>query len=634
MPDTAATLKSRPTVVSVGGESEADYSLFGVESESFSVQVLPFVPPDGSTGQWEVIVMPTSKYQSMGGEVHGVVRSDARFDALHAALQVEQATRHFSQPLPHLPLRSSLLGNKVSAYCAELQAYVASLSSHPECHEAKPFVEFVTRSENESDPFASPVSPHDRRDAGAKGPTIARNPSNKFGTSQAGGAGSPLERERSDSGGAQPCTRVTISWVDESGEHVETLPVLTPTHGMGNRVIDVRALGAKTGFFTHDPGFTSTSSCVSAITYIDGENGVLLHRGYPIAPLATGCSFPEVAYLLIEGELPADAELDRFECELKAHWMVHEKLLSFYQGFRSDAHPMAIMVGVVGALSAFYPDSMDIFSDSQRRLSAVRLIAKMPTIAALAYKTAIGQPVIYPDNSLGFVENFLHMMFATPCAPYRVDPVHARALQTIFVLHADHEQNASTSTVRIASSSQANPFACIAAGIASLWGPAHGGANEAVLRMLDEIKTPDRIPLFLAKAKDKSDPFRLMGFGHRVYKNFDPRAQLMRGVCRDVLATVCKDGLTPELELAQKLEAAALADEYFAKRKLYPNVDFYSGIVLRALGIPRNMCARRALATRSALDALRAIARLKAAARPPPPRPSRAKHPPPPASRP
>jgi len=381
---------------------------------------------------------------------------------------------------------------------------------------------------------------------------------------------------------------VTISWEDADGAHSAELPVLHPAHDMGNRVIDVSALAAKTGFFTHDPGFTSTSSCMSAITYIDGANGVLLHRGYPIEQLARTCSFPEVVFLLVEGELPDALELLAFERELKMHWMVHEKLSQFYQGFKSDAHPMAIMVGVVGALSAFYPEAMCIHEASARRTSAVKLIAKMPTIAALAYKTAIGQPVVYPRNHLSWAANFLHMMFATPCEEYHVNPVHAAALETIFILHADHEQNASTSTVRIASSSQANPFACIAAGIASLWGPAHGGANEAVLRMLEEIETVERIPLFLAKAKDKADPFRLMGFGHRVYKNFDPRATLMRQVCADVLSTV-DTRLNVKLQLAQELERAALTDEYFVKRKLYPNVDFYSGIVLTAIGIPVNM---------------------------------------------
>jgi len=335
-----------------------------------------------------------------------------------------------------------------------------------------------------------------------------------------------------------------------------------------------------------DPGFTSTSSCVSAITFIDGDAGILLHRGYRISDLAERCSFPEVAYLLIEGELPTTSELRKFEAELKLHWMVHERLIAFFQGFKSDAHPMAIMVGVVGALSAFYPDSADINDARQRRLSAIRLIAKVPTIAAILYKHTIGEPVVYPTSSLPFAHNLLRMLFATPCEEYVVNPVHAQALETILILHADHEQNASTSTVRIASSSQANPFACIAAGIASLWGPAHGGANEAVLRMLDEIGTPDRIPLFLARAKDKSDPFRLMGFGHRVYKNFDPRAKLMQGIAERVLATVES---TPQLELARQLEAAARRDEYFVKRKLYPNVDFYSGIVLRAIGIPVSM---------------------------------------------
>jgi len=360
------------------------------------------------------------------------------------------------------------------------------------------------------------------RPASREAPTLVRLGSGKVG------AGSPGEGSGKEGGGK--ATKVTLSWSDESGDHSVELPVLHPNSGLGNPVIDVRSLNAKTGFFTHDPGFTSTSSCESAISFIDGAKGLLMHRGYPIEQLASSCSFLEVAFLLIEGELPTAPQLRRFEAEVHKNWMVHEKLLSFFGGFKSDAHPMAIMVSVVGALSAFYPDSVNIHDAAQRRLSAIRMVAKMPTIAAIAYKTSIGEPVVYPSNALPFAANFLHMMFATPAEPYKVDPVHAEALEMILLLHADHEQNASTSTVRIASSSQANPFACIAAGIASLWGPAHGGANEAVLRMLGEIGTVERIPAFIAKAKDKADPFRLMGFGHRVYKNFDPRAKLMQKV--------------------------------------------------------------------------------------------------------
>ena len=369
---------------------------------------------------------------------------------------------------------------------------------------------------------------------------------------------------------------VKLSWTDGAGDHSVDLPVLEPPSGLGASVIDVRALHAKTGFFTHDPGFTSTSSCESAVTYLDGDNGVLLHRGYPIEDIAEKCNFDETTYLLMQGELPTEAQLKDWQHQLRHHSMLHEKMINFYSGFKSDAHPMAIMVSVVGALSAFYKDSVNIHDAGERRLSAIRMIAKMPTIAALAYKTAVGQPCVYPDNSRSFANNFLRMMFATPCEPYEPNPVHAKALEAILVLHADHEQNASTSTVRIASSSQANPFACIAAGIASLWGPAHGGANEAVLRMLAEIGSRDNIPEFIARAKDKNDPFRLMGFGHRVYKNYDPRAKLLRKMCHDVLATMNVED-HPDLLLAQELEQLALQDEYFVKRNLYPNVDFYSG---------------------------------------------------------
>ncbi|GAB3115707.1 citrate synthase [Novispirillum itersonii] len=356
----------------------------------------------------------------------------------------------------------------------------------------------------------------------------------------------------------------------------------------GPSVADIRKFYGETGLFTYDPGFTSTGSCESKITYIDGDAGVLRHRGYAIEDLAENCDFLEVAHLLLRGELPNAAERDTFESTITHHTMVHEQLTRFYQGFRRDAHPMAIMCGVVGALSAFYHDSLDINDPHHRMVSQHRLIAKMPTIAAWAYKYSTGQPFMYPKNNLSYAENFLHMMFATPCDEYKVNPVLAKAMDRILILHADHEQNASTSTVRLAGSSGANPFACIAAGIASLWGPAHGGANEAVLKMLSEIGHKDRIPEFIKRAKDKNDSFRLMGFGHRVYKNYDPRAKIMSQTCKEVLDELGVHD-EPLLQIAMELERIALEDEYFVEKKLYPNVDFYSGIIFRAMGIPVSM---------------------------------------------
>ncbi|MEQ8736304.1 MAG: citrate synthase [Rhodospirillaceae bacterium] len=363
-------------------------------------------------------------------------------------------------------------------------------------------------------------------------------------------------------------------------------PVLSGSTGPD--VVDIRKFYANTGMFTYDPGFTSTGSCESAITYIDGDEGMLLHRGYAIDDLANNCNFEEVAYLLLKGELPNKAEKDQFEHDITYHTMMHEQIRNFYSGFRRDAHPMAIMCGVVGAFSAFYHDSLDITNPEHRRISSYRLIAKMPTIAAWAYKYSLGQPFIYPRNDLGYAENFLYMMFATPCEDYEVNPILAKAMDRILILHADHEQNASTSTVRLAGSSGANPFACIAAGIASLWGPAHGGANEAVLNMLNEIGDVSRIDEFVKRAKDKNDPFRLMGFGHRVYKNYDPRATILAKACKEVLAELgIKDN--PLLDIAVALEKIALEDEYFIEKKLYPNVDFYSGIIFQAMGIPVTM---------------------------------------------
>ncbi|WP_062202501.1 citrate synthase [Aureimonas sp. AU12] len=360
-------------------------------------------------------------------------------------------------------------------------------------------------------------------------------------------------------------------------------------HGtIGPDVVDIASLYKNTGLFTYDPGFTSTASCESKITYIDGDEGVLLHRGYPIDQLAERGDFLETCYLLLYGELPTAHEMTDFVYRVTRHTMVHEQMSRFYTGFRRDAHPMAVMVGSVGALSAFYHDSTDIADPHQRMVASIRMVAKTPTLAAMAYKYHIGQPFVYPRNDLSYAENFLHMCFAVPCEPYHINPVLAKAMDRIFILHADHEQNASTSTVRLAGSSGANPFACIAAGIACLWGPAHGGANEAALNMLTEIGTKDRIPEFIARAKDKNDPFRLMGFGHRVYKNYDPRAKIMQQTCHEVLDELgLKDD--PLLEVAMELEHIALNDPYFIEKKLYPNVDFYSGITLKALGFPTTM---------------------------------------------
>ena len=360
-------------------------------------------------------------------------------------------------------------------------------------------------------------------------------------------------------------------------------------HGsVGPSVIDIRKLYAELGCFTYDPGYGATGSCESAITYIDGEEGVLLHRGYPIEDLANKSSFLEVAYLLLNGELPKKEEKEEFENAITLHTMVHEQLINFYRGFRRDAHPMAIMVGVVGALSAFYPDSTNIDDPYERMVSSRRLIAKIPTIAAMAYKYSLGQPFNYPLNDLNYSENFLNMCFSVPAEKYKLNKTISDALDKILILHADHEQNASTSTVRIAGSSGANPFACIASGIASLWGPSHGGANEAVLNMLSEIGSKDKIIEYVNKAKDKDDPFRLFGFGHRVYKNYDPRANVMRETCHEVLNLLGVKN-EPLLDIAMELEKIALNDEYFIEKKLYPNVDFYSGIILKAMGFPTDM---------------------------------------------
>ncbi|RZF65880.1 citrate synthase [Sphingomonas populi] len=356
---------------------------------------------------------------------------------------------------------------------------------------------------------------------------------------------------------------------------------------VGPDVIDIRKLYAQTGMFTYDPGFTSTASCDSAITYIDGDEGVLLHRGYPIGQLAEQSSFMETCYLLLNGELPSSDELNTFEYTISRHTMLHEQLATFYRGFRRDAHPMAVMCGVVGALSAFYQDSADVSDPMQRMIASHRLIAKMPTIAAMAYKYSIGQPFMHPKNDLSYTGNFLRMTFGVPAEEYEVNPIVEKAMDRIFILHADHEQNASTSTVRLAGSSGANPFACIAAGIACLWGPAHGGANEAALNMLREIGTPDKIPHYIERAKDKNDPFRLMGFGHRVYKNYDPRATVMQKTVREVFASL--NVTDPVFETALRLEEIALSDPYFIEKKLFPNVDFYSGIILSAIGFPTTM---------------------------------------------
>ena len=356
---------------------------------------------------------------------------------------------------------------------------------------------------------------------------------------------------------------------------------------LGQDVIDVGTLGNH-GYFTYDPSFTATASCESQITYIDGDQGVLLHRGYPIEELAEQSDYIELCYLLLEGALPDTKQKKKFEHDIKYHTMVNRSIEQFISGFRWDAHPMAMVCGVVGAMSSIYHDSLDITDQEHRKISAHRLIAKMPTIAAMCYKHFIGQPYIYPDNTLSYSENFLHMMFGTPCEKYECHPALAKAMDRIFLLHADHEQNASTSTVRLAGSSGANPFACIAAGIAALWGPAHGGANEAVLSMLDQIGDEKNINEYIKKAKDKSDPFRLMGFGHRVYKNYDPRATVMRKTCDEVLEVLHLEN-DPLFKLAKKLEKIALEDDYFVEKKLYPNVDFYSGIILKALGIPTEM---------------------------------------------
>ncbi|MEM9683650.1 MAG: citrate synthase, partial [Pseudomonadota bacterium] len=373
---------------------------------------------------------------------------------------------------------------------------------------------------------------------------------------------------------------------DHSTGETFDFPLMSGT--VGPKVIDVRSLYGQTGHFTFDPGYTSTGSCESKLTYIDGEEGILMHRGYRIEDLAENSDFMEVCYLLLNGELPTPAEKQDFEETITLHTMVHEQINYFFRGFRRDAHPMAIMVAVVGALSAFYHDSIDIHDPHQRMITSHRLVAKIPTLAAMAYKFSVGQPFVYPRNDLKYAENFLHMMFSVPAADYKVNPVLARAMDRIFILHADHEQNASTSTVRLAGSTGANPFASVAAGISSLWGPAHGGANEAVLKMLEEIGTVENIKPFIDHVKDKEDDTRLMGFGHRVYKNYDPRAKVLQKNCHEVLDSL---GIThePLLEIAVELEKIALSDDYFQERKLFPNVDFYSGIILKAMGIPTSM---------------------------------------------
>ena len=378
-------------------------------------------------------------------------------------------------------------------------------------------------------------------------------------------------------------TKVTLTF-DDGTAPIE-LPMLSGT--LGPKLIDIRNLG-KEGCFTYDPGFQSTAACSSAISFIDGEKGQLYYRGYPIEQLAEHSDFMEVAYLLINGELPNSEQKQMFTDTIGSHTMVHDQLTHVFRGFRRDAHPMAVMIGVVSSMSAFYHDSMDIRDPQHREISAYRLMAKVPTIAAWCYKYNMGQPFMYPQNRFNYAENFMHLMFATPCEQYEPNPVLAKALDRILILHADHEQNASTSTVRLAGSSGANPFACVAAGIASLWGPAHGGANEAVLKMLEEIGSASNIARFITRAKDKSDPFRLMGFGHRVYKNVDPRARMLRETCHEVLHELGLDH-DPLFKVAMELERIALEDEYFISKKLYPNVDFYSGIVLKAMGIPTNM---------------------------------------------
>jgi citrate synthase len=384
---------------------------------------------------------------------------------------------------------------------------------------------------------------------------------------------------------SKPATRTVTITLDGTNRST-TLPLLPGT--LGPAVLDIRRLYADLGIFTYDPGYGGTAACESKITYIDGDQGILLHRGYPIEQLAEKSTFLEVAYLLLYGDLPNKAEYESFVKCVTYHTMIHEQLRRFYDGFRRDAHPMAVMTAVVGAMSAFYHDSLDINDPRHREISAYRLIAKVPTIAAWAYKYSIGQPFMYPRNDLGYAENFLYMLNAVPAEPYQINPVLARAMDRILILHADHEQNASTSTVRLAGSTGANPFACIAAGIASLWGPAHGGANEAVLKMLAEIGSVKNIPDFISKVKDKNSHVRLMGFGHRVYKNYDPRAKIMQKTCHEVLAEL---GIKeePMLDIAMELEKIALNDDYFVSRKLYPNVDFYSGIILKAMGIPTSM---------------------------------------------
>ena len=371
----------------------------------------------------------------------------------------------------------------------------------------------------------------------------------------------------------------------KAGDKEIELPILSGTAGQD--VIDIRALG-KHGYFTYDPGFLATGSCESSITFIDGEKGVLLHRGFPIEELARDASYLEVCHMLLHGDAPDQAQYDEFENTIKRHTMVHEQINMFFHGFRNDAHPMAMLNGTVGAMSSFYHSDLDVSNPEQRVRCAHRLIAKMPTLVAMCYKYNIGQPFVYPRNDLSYAANFLNMMFSVPAEDYVISPAVERAMDRIFTLHADHEQNASTSTVRLAGSSGANPYACIAAGVASLWGPAHGGANEACLQMLEEIGTVDRIPEFIARAKDKNDPFRLMGFGHRVYKNFDPRAKVMKETCDEVLTELGLEN-DPLLAIAKRLEQIALEDEYFIQKKLYPNVDFYSGIIMKAIGIPTDM---------------------------------------------
>ena len=370
--------------------------------------------------------------------------------------------------------------------------------------------------------------------------------------------------------------------------HDQTIEFPVYSGTVGPDVVDISALYNKAGVFTYDPGFTSSASCKSDITFIDGDKGVLLYRGYPIDELAEHGSFLETCHLLLYGQLPNKEQYEQFVNRVTHHTMIHEQMNRFFSGFRRDAHPMAVMVGTVGALAAFYHDSIDIDDPAQRDIASIRMIAKMPTIAATAFKYSVGQPFMYPRNELDYSSNFLHMMFGVPCEPYKVNPVLARALDRILILHADHEQNASTSTVRLAGSSRANPFACIAAGIACLWGPAHGGANEAALKMLMEIGTVDRIPEFVKRARDPKDTFRLSGFGHRVYKNYDPRARVMQKTCKEVLDIVGTKN-DPLLQVAMELERIALEDDYFVEKKLYPNIDFYSGITLKALGFPTSM---------------------------------------------